>query len=162
MMTERSENMGELFGGEAPAEIRELIELAKSAPRDQIGDRLWAIQARAPECLPIYYLLYKWHAGRRELALAERAALIGLDRAGSLCGLPDWTELASGAMPVADFHANGPARFWLFTLKALAFIRMRSDRLEEARELLDWIGRCDPSHSVGSEVTAALLAAAMQ
>ena len=157
-----SERSGELFGGEAPPEIRQLIEDAKSAPRDQIGARLWAIQARAPDCLPLYYLLSKFHAGRREFDQAERAALTGLDRAGSLCGLPVGADLASNLpTPTADFHANGPARFWLFTLKALAFIHMRSGQLQEARELLAWLERCDPSHSVGSDVTAALLAGAL-
>ena len=97
-----SERSGELFGGEAPPEIRQLIEDAKSAPRDQIGARLWAIQARAPDCLPIYYLLYKFHAGRREFDQAERAALTGLDRAGSLCALP------VGADPPAVSPANPP------------------------------------------------------
>jgi hypothetical protein len=167
MLSERSEsqNVGELFGGDAPAEIRQQIEAAKLAPRDQICDQLWAIQARAPNCLPIYYLLYKLHAGRREFAQAECAALIGLDRAAAQCGLPVEADLISASAlptPNADFNANGPARFWLFTLKALAFIRMRSGRLHEARELIEWIGRCDPSHGVGSDVTAALLAGAME
>ena len=155
----------ELFGGEAPAEIRQLIAEAKAAPRDQIGERLWAIQARAPDCLPIYYLLYKFHAGRRELAEAERAALCGLDQAAACCGLPGAADLAQTtpllAPKTADFQGNGPARFWLFTLKALAFIRLRGGRPEEARALLDWIGRCDPSHSVGSDVTQALLQGAL-
>jgi hypothetical protein len=150
------QHSNELFGGDAPPEIRSLIDAAKLAPRDELSDRLWAIQAHAPTCLPIYYLLYKLHAGRRELARAEQAALAGLAQAGLQCGLP--TDVpCQGERVQADFRANGPARFWLFTLKALAFIRLRRGQLTQARQLLEWMDRCDPSRSVGNDTTFALL-----
>ena len=148
----------DLFGGAVSAAVAQRIEAAKAGPREQLAAQLWAIQADAPECLPVYYLLYKHHAGRRELQEAERAALLGLSRAGLAAGLPRDPEAALGAPQLrANFQPNGPARFWLFTLKALAFIRMRSERLDEARALLGLIGRLDPDHSTGSDVTEALL-----
>jgi homocitrate synthase NifV len=51
---------------------------------------------------------------------AERAASKGLAEAARQAGLPqDWR---TSVPPGIDFNVNGPARFWLFTLKALAFI----------------------------------------
>lgn len=153
------QNSNELFGGDAPPHIRKLIDAAKQGPRELICDQLWAIQAHEPSCLPIYYLLYKVHAARRELAQAERAALAGLAQAGLQSGLP--TEPVVVQIPEGtSFSGNGPARFWLFTLKALAFIRLRRGRHAEARQLMEWLDRLDPSRSVGSDVTAALLAVA--
>jgi hypothetical protein len=159
-MPELRMNSNEFFGGDVAPEVRRQIELAKQAPPHLISERLWAIQTRAPESLPIYYLLYKLHASRRELERAERAALLGLAQAGRQCGLPGDIRFATSVPAgAADFMSNGPARFWLFTLKALAFIRMRSGRADQARRLLECIGRCDPSHSVGTDVIAALLQA---
>lgn len=161
MLPEPAHDSRELFGGDTPDAIRQQIEEAKQASPDQIALRLWSIQASAPTCLPVYYLLYKLHAGKRELAQAERAALLGLAEAGRQAGLPETPELPSVEQrDQADFRANGPARFWLFTLKALAFIRLRGGQLALAEQLLDWIGACDPGHSVGSDVTAALLTGA--
>jgi hypothetical protein len=149
------QHSNELFGGEAPPHIRALIDEARQGPRAELGERLWAIQAQAPACLPVYYLLYKLHAGRRELALAERAALAGLAQAGLQSGLP--TDVTFTATPLVDFTSNGPARFWLFTLKAIAFIRMRRGCLTEARQVIEWIRRCDPQLSLGSDVVLQLL-----
>jgi hypothetical protein len=161
MSTELALDSQEFFGGAVPEAIRGLIDEAKAAPADQIAPRLWAIQAQAPSCLPVYYLLYKLHAGRRELLEAERAALLGLAQSGRLAGLPESPALPSTSrLAQANFAANGPARFWLFTLKALAFISLRRGQVSQADQLVSWIGTCDPSHSVGSDVTAALLEAA--
>jgi hypothetical protein len=151
----------ELFGGEVPTPIRKLIDNAKASPPDLASEQLWAIQMCAPECLPVYYLLYKLHATRREFARAERAALLGLAEAGHQSGLPGEVERALKCEPTqVDFMLNGPARFWLFTLKALAFIRMRSGRLEQARQLIECIKRLDPQQSLGSDVVNSLLSAA--
>ena len=147
----------ELFGGEVPAAVRAMLQEAQQAPREQLGALLWAAQACAPQCLATYYLLYKCHAGRREFALAERAARSGLAEAARQAGLPaDWRSVQPGP----DFGGTGAARFWLFTLKALAFISVRSGQPEEARALLAQINRLDPQASVGGDVIAGLLAAA--
>lgn len=151
----------ELFGGDAPPAVRRLLDQAATTPAAEVGGLLWTAQTCAPDCLAVYYLLYKYHAGRKQLDLAERAALKGLEQAGMQAGLPQhWHAIDLAALPLADFTAVGPARFWLFTLKALAFISLRSGRTDDARVLLDVINRLDPSHSVGGDVIAALLASA--
>lgn len=150
------ESSEELFGGEPPASVRAMLREAQSAPRPQVAALLWTAQACAPQALSIYYLLYKNHAGLREFDMAEKAARAGLAEAARQAGLSeDWTQVQPGA---ADFQGTGPARFWLFTLKALAFISMRSERPEAARAFLEQIVRLDPQASVGGEVIASLLA----
>lgn len=146
-----------LFGGEVPPMVRSLLRQAQSAPPEAVSGLLWTAQACAPQCLAVYYLLYKCHAGRRELDWAERAARSGLAEAARQAGLPaDWQQVRPGP----NFHdGTSPARFWLFTLKALAFIALRSGRSAEAQALLAQINTLDPGASVGGEVIASLLQA---
>lgn len=146
------------FGGEVPAATRGLLRQAATAPAVERSTLLWTAQALAPHALPIYYALYKHHAQRREFELAERAARRGLAEAAHAADLRDDGQHLDGS--AADFAANGPARFWLFTLKALAFIALRSGRPDEARALLARIAAVGPEHRVGDEVVAALLGAA--
>jgi hypothetical protein len=150
----------EFFGGAVPDAVRRLLHEAAQAPRGEVGALLWTAQALAPQCLPIYYALYKHHAGRREFDQAERAARRGLQEAAAAAGLAvDWRQVTPASLPAGlDFSANGAARFWLFTLKALAFIALRSGRPAEARELLERIAELGSEARIGDEVIATLLA----
>ncbi len=148
----------ELFGGVVPENVRALIEAAKEAPRESVSGILWAAQSLAPSALPVYYLLYKFHASRGELDQAERAARAGLREAGAQADLPTEAEQPMPSLaPRPEFAVPSAARFWLFTLKALAFILLRKGQLQDARRLIDLIARADPGHSVGSDVTSALV-----
>ncbi|MCE4556750.1 hypothetical protein [Pelomonas cellulosilytica] len=149
------------FGGDVPASIRPLLERAAAAPREEVGSLLWTARALAPTVLPIYYALYKHHAGRREFDQAHAAATRGLLEAARQAGLDtDWRRVTPQTVPAGvDFQQNGPARFWLFTLKALAFIALRRQLPDEAAELLAQIARLDTGGArVGDEVIARLLA----
>lgn len=147
------------FGGEVPEAVRALLHQAAEAAAAERGALLWTAQAIAPDTLAVYYALYKHHAGRREFEQAERAALRGLQVAARQAGLAtDWQAVGPGCG--ADFHADGPARFWLFTLKALAFIRLRSGRPDESRALLDHIEHLQPGSRVGHDVIGAMVSAA--
>lgn len=145
----------EYFGSDAPPAVRRLLAQAAQATAAGREALLWTAQATAPDCLAVYYLLYKFHARQRDFELAERAARKGLAVAARQAGLPgDWSApLPEGV----DFSAPGPARFWLFTLKALAFIGLRSGRQDEAQRLLERIRALDPLQSLGGEVIEALL-----
>ena len=154
------ESAAEFFGGGVPESIRPLMHQAAQAARGEVGALLWTAQALAPQCLAVYYALYKHHAGRREFDQAERAAQRGLQEAARQCGLPtDWRLATPATRPAGlDFGTNGPARFWLFTLKALAFIALRSGRPAAARELLARITVLHADSGIGDEVIATLLA----
>lgn len=151
------ESSDEFFGGDVPSAVREILHRASLAPRQEVGSLLWTAQALAPQCLAIYYTLYKHHASVRELDEARRAAERGLEEAARQAGLPpDWRAVAPGEPPI-DFSATGPARFWLFTLKALAFISVRQQRPEEARALLHHIAWLQPNAGMGDDVIRSLL-----
>jgi len=154
------ESADEYFGGGLTESARRLLQQAAAAPRGEVGALLWTAQALAPHALGIYYVLYKHHAGRREMAQAERAAQRGLLEAARQAGLADdWREVAADTLPAGvDFSRNGPARFWLFTLKALAFIALRQQRPEQARALLERIAALDAQAHIGDDVIATLLA----
>ena len=144
------------FGGAVPPAVHELLHRAASAGADERTALLWTAQALEPTCLATYYVIYKHHAGRREFDLAERAAWRALQEAASQAGLPqDWRAVAPPL--AAQIRQGGPGRFWLFTLKALAFIHLRSERPGAARELLRHLDRCDPEAGLGSEVIASLI-----
>lgn len=147
------------FGGDVPPPVHALLHQAASAVSDDRAALLWTAQALSPDCLATYYVLYKHHAGRREFDLAERAALRGLHEAAAQAGLAaDWRAVAP-PLPVV-LRQSGPGRFWLFTLKALAFIHLRSGRADEARALLGHLDACDPEAAIGSDVIASLIDAA--
>jgi hypothetical protein len=149
------ESSDEFFGGSVPPAVRRLLDEAVGAPPQRVEALLWTAQASASECLPVYYLLYKFHAGRRQFELAEKAARKGIAVAGRQAKLDaDWARVQPGD---GDFSSTGPARFWLFSLKALAFICLRSGRSDEARALVAHITRLDPTHGLGGEVLTSLL-----
>lgn len=154
------ESADEFFGGAVPPAVHRLLHEAAQAPRGEVAALLWTAQAMAPACLPVYYALYKHHAGLREFEQAERAALRGLREAAAQAGLADDRRaVTQHTLPAGlDFTRNGPARFWLFTLKALAFIALRSQRPHEARELLNQLASLDLGARIGDDVIATLLA----
>jgi hypothetical protein len=145
----------ELFGGTVTPAVQHLIDVARNAPPAQVEAALWTAVATAPEQLPVYYLLYKLHAGRGELDLALSAATKGLAAAAQAAGLPlDWRLVQPDA---TDFSVPGAARFWLFTLKALAFISLRRDDRDTAAALVAQLRRLDPEDHLGASVVAKLL-----
>ncbi|TCK94575.1 DNA-binding IclR family transcriptional regulator [Paraburkholderia sp. BL9I2N2] len=88
--------------------VRRLIEGLHGAPAEQIDAVLWSVTLTSPRSLAAYYLLNKFHAGRRELDEAEHAAYLGLKAAAHAAGLnEDWQMVQAGD---ANFHAPDPAR----------------------------------------------------
>ncbi len=145
----------ELFGGPVSPAVQHLIDVARNAPPAQVEAALWTAAATAPEQLPVYYLLYKMHAGRGQLDLALKAACKGLDAAAQAAGLPArWQDVQPGA---ADFSAPGAARFWLFTLKAQAFIRLRRGERDDATAIVARLRLLDPADHLGASVVEELL-----
>jgi tetratricopeptide (TPR) repeat protein len=108
--------------------------------------------ATAPQQLPIYFCLYKIHTYWGNLDQALAVAEAGLKEAASQAG---WGEDPRHWRPEPQLH-SGPVRFALYTLKALAFIRLRRGESEEARQVLQELSRLDPSGAVGWPVVADL------
>ncbi|WP_114971515.1 hypothetical protein [Rhodoferax ferrireducens] len=145
----------ELFGGTVSPAVQHLIDVARNALPAQVQAALWTAVATAPDQLPVYYMLYKMHAGRGELDLALQAASKGLAAAAQAAQLSlDWQTVLPGA---TDFSVPGPARFWLFTLKALAFIQLRRGERDSATALVARLRLLDPDDHLGASVIEALL-----
>ncbi len=106
----------------------------------------------APEALAAYFCLYKIHTYMGNLETAKVAALDGLREAARQAGWP----LDPGHWPKGQSQAEGPARFALFTLKALCFIELKRGDRAAADRLLDILASVDPAGSVGWPVIAAL------
>jgi hypothetical protein len=106
----------------------------------------------APQALAAYLCLYKIHTYMGNLDIAKIAALDGLREAARQAGWPSDPKL----WPVDQSNADGPARFALFTLKALSFIELKRGDQAAANALLGILARVDPAGSVGWPVIAAL------
>jgi tetratricopeptide (TPR) repeat protein len=143
-----------------PAEIDgNLVEAARQyadKPRSE-ALLLQALELDS-ECLPAYFALYKFYFYSHRLADAERVVLTALDTAARQAGVDsNWSRLSAKS---AAWHATDqPAHFYLFSLKALAFIRLRLGRRAEALALLEKLTELDPGDSVGASVIQALASA---
>lgn len=166
------------FGGPAPAAVdQRLVDAAASYADGALAETL-LLEAHTldPSCLPVYFALYKFYfyksrlADRTEaraavqgrtgcgFADAERIALAALDTAASQAGMPaDWRQLTAQSANWTD--TRGPQHFYLFSLKALAFIRLRRGRADTAQALLAKLAELDPSDTVGGSVIGSLAAA---
>jgi tetratricopeptide (TPR) repeat protein len=150
------ESSTDLFGGDVPPQAKALVEQARLEENPERAlALLWTAQVCAPECPSLYYLLYKFYARHADFEQAEEAALKGLDVAAEQAHLPDdWRQVTP---EMADFQAPGPARFWLFTLKALAFIRLRLKDHDAAQLYLSKVQQLDPQGGTGANVIEALI-----
>ena len=147
--------------GAVPPPADDLLARARAAWRDVPAATVLLAQALAiaPDCLPLHYARYKFHSSHGQYALAEAAARAALAEAARQAGLPpDWRALAHGVDPAIDWaDVQGAAHFYLFTLKALAYLRLRRGDLAEAGAVLDTLARLDPDDGVGAAVTRSLL-----
>lgn len=155
------------MGGIAPTEdlpprvVGYLAAAANAHDWREAESLLWRAQAAEPACLHVYYTLYKFYFNHARLADAERAACLALDAAARQAGIPaDWRNLRSDSCDWGRTEA--PQHFYLFSLKALAFIRLRQQRPQDAQSLLAKLREIDPMDSVGASVIEAYAAGAMQ
>lgn len=140
--------------GDVPKAIDSLLQAGVIAYRRD-PERANALFRQAlaadPTQLPAYFCLYKIHAYQNRLDEALAAAHAGFAEAARQAGL---SEDASEWPP--QMAPDGPRRFALYTLKAMAFIHLRRDDHREARRLLDILSRLDPTSAIGWRVVEAL------
>lgn len=149
------------FGGLTSPAIDQQLEAAAGHYYDDATlaeQLLLQAKADAPQCLAVYFSLYKFYFYKQRLPQAETTVLNALQIAAELGEFAnDWPVLTPNAAPWSD--VNHPAHFYLFSMKALAFIRLRLGRAIEAQDLLDKLLELDPQDQVGSSVIRALAAA---
>ena len=108
-------------------------------------------QATDPDCLQVYYTLYKFYFNHKRLSDAERATCLALDAAARLAHIgADWRSQKKDS---CDWSiVSSPQHFYLFNMKALAFIRLRQLREADAVLILAKLREIDPDDSVGASV----------
>ncbi|MBZ0091956.1 MAG: hypothetical protein K8F27_07020 [Sulfuricellaceae bacterium] len=112
---------------------------------------LLAAIAASPDCLGAYFSLYKFYFYQYRLGEAVRAARMAMDIAARQGGFDaDWHRLTPASSDWAK--VDSPAHFYLFTLKALAFMHLRLDKGDEAMAMLAKLFELDPQDSVGASV----------
>jgi len=144
---------GVLFGLDIPEHVNVWLQAAALRP----GDEAWAEQnlrralAANPDQIETYIALTKLFCYRGRLDEAEEMALTALDKAAVQAGVDrDWRRLGSAATDWSLF--DGPARLLLYSLKALAFISLRQQRLAHADDILGLLLSLDPLDRVGASV----------
>ena len=151
---------GMAIGFATPPVINETLRRAaeRYADTESAEFLMWTALKADPTCLGSYFSLYKFYFYKRMLPQAEDVALQGLAAAAKKGGFSaDWTTLDAHSL---DWRrVDAPQHFFLFTLKALAFIRLRLGRTEESRALLAKLDELDPHDSVGASVIREIAAA---
>ncbi|UZR27275.1 hypothetical protein [Methylococcus mesophilus] len=155
-MAASADPMRSFYAGEVPAQVGGLLEQAMSAYADteQAEAYLRQAHAEAPEALSVYFSMYKFYFYKGRLADAERVVRMALEAAALQGGFPNDIEaLTPGTVDWQRYDA--PQHFYLFSLKALAFIRLRRGEREDCERLLAKLGELDRNDSVGASVIRA-------
>jgi tetratricopeptide (TPR) repeat protein len=137
--------------GELDPKTNELLQqgvVAYRTDREKADSLFKQALALTPEELAPYYCLYKIHTYMGSLDYAADVAAEGMKQASRQAGWPS----DPAAWPAQVDAQNGPARFALYTLKALSFIELKRGHSETAKEYLDILSRADPQGSVGWKV----------
>jgi len=106
-----------------------------------------------PSVLDTYVVYYKYYFYHSLLTKAEQWVYLALENASSQGEFDsDWDSLipTSANWDVLD----GPERIYLYSLKALAFLRMKQGDFELPAEVLNKLEILDPQDQVGWTVVA--------
>ncbi len=145
------------FGRDIPTEINTLLQEAVASAADFNRTRSLLYQAMeiAPFQLEVYIALYKFCFYRGHIDEAEEVVLNALKMASEKGGFAtDWEFLTAASTDWS--REQGPARVYLYSLKALAFIKLRRGRRESAEKLLQKLKQLDPQDSTGASVIMSL------
>ena len=145
-----------LFSPHLPEEVNALLQaavLANHADKPRAEQLFKQAQQLDGSCLQTYFALYKFYFYQGRLQEAEREVMAGLEAASLQGGFPgDYRQLALDPGKW-DMYASEITLFYLYTLKALAFIKLRRQQEDEADFILSLLRNLDPEdRSVGSVI----------
>jgi hypothetical protein len=151
-----------LLGADLPFEaVRHLYEAALSYANGTVAEQhLRDAKAIAPDHAAVLIAQYRFYfyKGRLRDALeVARNCLLKAARENRLHA--DWRQVRSRDADFGSYDARLP-RFYLFTLKAYAYLQMRLGHLEEGHQAVSKLLELDPSDKVGARVLLDVLAAA--
>src|SRR5450631_3803241 len=143
-----------LFGADLPLEAsRHLHDAGLNYAQGTLAEQhLRAAEAAAPDHAAVLIAQYRFYfyKGRLRDALGvARICLLKAARENSLDA--DWRQVRLEDANFCTYDARLP-RFYLFTLKAYAYLQMRLGRVEEGREAVLKLLELDPSDKIGASV----------
>jgi hypothetical protein len=146
-----------LLQREVAPSIRILLESAMKNYADKEKSEILLRQAfnTDPSVLDTYVVYYKFYFYHRLLLQAEQWVYLALEKS-ALQGNFDrrWVKLdpTSASWNTLD----GPERIYLYSLKALAFLRMKQGDFDLPEEVLNKLKVLDPQDQVGWSVVAGM------
>jgi tetratricopeptide (TPR) repeat protein len=143
-----------LLGGGLPPEAEHhLWEAGLSYHLDDVAEaHLKEAQLLAPGHAAVLIGLYRFYFYKGRLAEALEVARVCLAKAARENLLADdWRRVRRGNVDFGSFDAMLP-RFYLFTLKAYAYLQMRLGNLEEGRAAAMKLLEIEPSDKIGARV----------
>ena len=145
------------FAGNLDSPVGALLDQANEfwAETEKAEAFLLEAQKLAPTALPVYFSLYKFYFYKGDLEKAEITVMGALKTASALGGFAeDWSVQAQDSASWGSH--DSPAHFYLFSLKALAFIRLRRGDHETSHAILAKLRILDPQDTIGSGVIATI------
>lgn len=146
------------FGFDLPADTNRHLQRAASfvTSREDAMQALVDAQESAPDQLEVLIALYKFHFYQGETQKAQDLVFQTLIKSSLQGGFShEWETLTPISADWSD--PRGPGRVFLYSLKALAFIRLRQNDLDNAGSILKILSRLDPTDQVGASVIRDLL-----
>jgi hypothetical protein len=144
-----------LFSPNLPEAVNQLLQagvLANHADKPRAEQLFKQAQALDASCLQTYFALYKFYFYQGRLLEAEREVMAGLEAAALQGGFPsDYRSLAQEPGKWS-MYTSEISLFYLYTLKALAFIKLRRDQEQEAEVILALLRELDPEDRCGATV----------
>lgn len=148
-----------LLGGGLPAEAERHLSAAGHAYHDDAIAEQHLCQAAtlAPGHAAVLIGLYRFYFYKGRLAEALEIAQVCLAKASRDNGLSDdWWQVRASDADFSNFGAILP-RFYLFTLKAFAYLQMRLGNYAEGRLAVEKLLELDPSDKIGAKVLLGVL-----
>lgn len=140
-----------LFSPTIPQAVNALLQSAVVKSRsDKLAAEQLFLKAKAADkhCLQTYFALYKFYFYQARLSEAEQCVDEALNEAAKQGEIPNDPQ----QLYAHDMYANEARLFYLYTLKARAFIQLRLNQLALAETLLSVIRKLDPQDRSGASV----------
>ncbi len=144
-----------LFSPNMPEAVNSLLQTAviKSRSDKPAAEQLFlAAKQLDASCLQTYFALYKFYFYQARLAEAESCVKEALREASKQGGIPNDLFVLKRLASQYNMYANEARLFYLYTLKAYAFIQLRLDNTRLAEEILGVIQVLDPQDRSGASV----------
>ncbi len=148
-----------LFSPDIPESVNKLLQAAVVAHRTDKAQAeqlfLHAYQADR-NCLQTYFALYKFYFNQSRFSEAEYFVTAGLEEAARQGGFPSDYRLLYRDKAKWDLYSSEISLFYLYTLKALAFIKLRQHQSAQSYLILMMMQDLDPEDRSGASVIMAL------